>query len=141
MAGILKENPAAVTDTGTQIPSELGRVIHRCLAKNPAERFHSAPRSGNRTEGTAWRRCGRGGERPARGKGGDAACGPSRIPGDCRWTRDSARTLLRRSHTQRIGTLAVLPFANMSGNPDSDYLSDGITESVMDSLSELPNLR
>jgi TolB-like protein/Flp pilus assembly protein TadD len=29
----------------------------------------------------------------------------------------------------------------MSGNPDTDYLSDGITESLMDSLSELPNLK
>jgi TolB-like protein len=29
----------------------------------------------------------------------------------------------------------------MGGNPDTDYLSDGITESLMDSLSELPNLK
>jgi eukaryotic-like serine/threonine-protein kinase len=40
-----------------------------------------------------------------------------------------------------IDSIAVLPFANMSGNPDVDYLSDGITESLMDTLAELPNLK
>ena len=29
----------------------------------------------------------------------------------------------------------------MGGNPDSDYLSDGITDSLIDSLSQLPNLK
>src|ERR1700686_4894209 len=42
---------------------------------------------------------------------------------------------------ETINSLAVLPFVNASGNPDSEYLSDGITESLMDSLSELPNLK
>ena len=42
---------------------------------------------------------------------------------------------------QSIDTLAVLPFVNVGGSPDAEYLSDGITESLMDSLSELPNLK
>src|SRR5262249_10753972 len=42
---------------------------------------------------------------------------------------------------ETIDSIAVLPFANMSGSPDSDYLSDGITETLIDSLSELPNLK
>jgi TolB-like protein/Flp pilus assembly protein TadD len=42
---------------------------------------------------------------------------------------------------ETINSLAVLPFVNASGNPDSEYLSDGITESLMDSLSELSNLK
>jgi TolB-like protein len=37
--------------------------------------------------------------------------------------------------------VAVLPFVNEGHDPDSDYLSDGITESIIDSLSQLPNLR
>jgi eukaryotic-like serine/threonine-protein kinase len=42
MAAILKDDPPAITDTGVQVPTELGRVIERCLSKNPAQRFHSA---------------------------------------------------------------------------------------------------
>ncbi len=42
---------------------------------------------------------------------------------------------------QSIDSLAVLPFVNMGGNADADYLSDGITDSLIDSLSELPHLK
>jgi serine/threonine-protein kinase len=40
-----------------------------------------------------------------------------------------------------IQSIAVCPFANVSGDPDSDYLADGIAESIIGSLSRLPNLR
>ena len=40
----------------------------------------------------------------------------------------------------RIDTLAVLPFTNVTANPNTDYLSDGLTESLIGSLSRLPNL-
>ena len=39
-----------------------------------------------------------------------------------------------------IESLAVMPFANETGNPDSDYLSDGITESLIARLSQIPDL-
>jgi TolB-like protein/tetratricopeptide (TPR) repeat protein len=38
-------------------------------------------------------------------------------------------------------SIAVLPFDNQNRDPDTDYLSDGIPESIINSLSELPNLR
>jgi serine/threonine-protein kinase len=40
-----------------------------------------------------------------------------------------------------IGTVAVLPFVNASGDPSSEYLSDGIADSITDSLSQLPQLQ
>ena len=39
-----------------------------------------------------------------------------------------------------IDSLAVLPFANVTVDPNTEYLSDGLTESLISSLSQLPNL-
>ncbi|HXJ88746.1 MAG TPA: protein kinase [Candidatus Binatia bacterium] len=41
----------------------------------------------------------------------------------------------------RINSVAVLPFSNASADPSLDYLSDGITEGIIDRLSELPNIK
>jgi serine/threonine protein kinase/Flp pilus assembly protein TadD len=46
----------------------------------------------------------------------------------------------RASKPAQIESIAVLPFVNASGNADVEYLSDGITESLIDSLSQLPHL-
>jgi eukaryotic-like serine/threonine-protein kinase len=40
-----------------------------------------------------------------------------------------------------IDSLAVLPFQNRSGNADSEYLSDGLAETLIYRLSQLPNLK
>ena len=46
----------------------------------------------------------------------------------------------RSSGSEQIKSIAVLPFVNESGNSDVEYLSDGMTESLINSLSRLPRL-
>jgi serine/threonine protein kinase/Tfp pilus assembly protein PilF len=48
--------------------------------------------------------------------------------------------VLGRSDPNRIESIAVLPFANLSNDAKTEYLSDGITESLINNLSQLPNL-
>jgi len=45
-----------------------------------------------------------------------------------------------KSSTKLIESIAVMPFVNESGNVDVEYLSDGMTETLIKSLSQLPNL-
>ncbi|HEX9421835.1 MAG TPA: tetratricopeptide repeat protein [Pyrinomonadaceae bacterium] len=47
---------------------------------------------------------------------------------------------LSRSRTTAIQSIAVMPFVNESGDADVEYLSDGMTETLIGSLSQLPNL-
>ncbi|HKS26782.1 MAG TPA: protein kinase [Pyrinomonadaceae bacterium] len=39
-----------------------------------------------------------------------------------------------------IDSIAVMPFVNVGGDPNTEYLSDGLTESIINSLTQLPNL-
>jgi hypothetical protein len=48
--------------------------------------------------------------------------------------------LLSRKNHPAIQSIAVMPFVNESGNADVEYLSDGMTETLIGSLSQLPNL-
>lgn len=49
---------------------------------------------------------------------------------------------LRARNTEvAIESIAVLPFENQNHDPDSEYLADGLTESIINSLTQLPKLK
>ncbi|HXV59315.1 MAG TPA: AraC family transcriptional regulator, partial [Vicinamibacteria bacterium] len=45
----------------------------------------------------------------------------------------------RAAEAQR--SVAVLPFVNLSGDPDQEYFSDGMAEEVLNALAAVPGLR
>lgn len=47
----------------------------------------------------------------------------------------------RRARPTSVDSVAVLPFTNAGGDPNAEYLSDGITESIINSLSQLPSIK
>ena len=47
----------------------------------------------------------------------------------------------RDPEDKTIDSIAVLPFTDTANDPNLEYLSDGITESLIDNLSQLPTLR
>jgi len=44
------------------------------------------------------------------------------------------------THAKQINSIAVMPFVNESGNADNEYLTDGMTDTLISSLSQMPNL-
>ncbi len=136
MSAILKEDPPDLSATNRQIPPGLERIVRHCLEKNPEERFHSAHDLAFDLEALS-----------------DVSA-PALAPG----ARPSARglrigaalvaallvlaaaSILLWPRGKAIESLAVLPFSNASADPNAEYLSDGITDALINSLSQLPNL-
>ena len=138
ISSILNEVPPPPS-TLRRVSPGLENVILKCLDKEPARRYQSATELRvdlERLSGVS-----------------SAAAGTAvlRSAGSHRWrvVLPMAAAVLALVSTgvyfingrgAAIDSLAVLPFENPSGNPDSEYLSDGITESLINSLSQLPHL-
>ncbi len=56
-------------------------------------------------------------------------------------TQKGNRRAGRSEKRKVIDSIAILPFENASSDPNAEYLSDGITESIINNLSQLPKLR
>ena len=55
--------------------------------------------------------------------------------------RNNEVVVLPAGDVDKINSVVILPFTNASGNADMEYLSDGISESLINNLSQLPNLK
>ncbi len=129
MAAILEVQPAELVTSGKQVPAGLGQVIAHCLEKNPQERFHSAHDLALALRGTL------GGSQTRK-----------QLP--VRWIAAciavialAAAVYWFAARPKPIDSLAVMPFVNVGADPNTEYLSDGITENLINNLSQLPKLR
>jgi TolB-like protein len=50
-------------------------------------------------------------------------------------------TIATDSPTEHVASIAVLPFANMSGDKEQEYFSDGLAEEILNALAKIPGLK
>ena len=132
---ILNRAPARPTRLNPKLPRKLEEIIHKALYKDRNLRYHSA--ADMRTDLKRLKRefdSGTGAE-----SGSTSDTGASAMP----FGSSSATAHPANAPAQPWwrGRLAVLPFVNGSADPNAEYLSDGITESLINSLSQLPDLK
>jgi serine/threonine protein kinase len=127
IASILKFEPSPPSSFDKNIPTELDRIVGKALKKDRDERYHTAA-----DLVLDLRQC------------------KKRLQFDADVEREFGITpsSLKHEHLQvqsssssslatAIESLAVLPFANESGDPNIEYLSDGLTENILFGLSQL----
>src|SRR5262249_10801189 len=128
-------------ERASDVPHELERVVARCLQKQASERFQSA-----RELASALRLILQG---PTPAATRIAIRGPARLR-RALWMAAGALSsalaaFLLRQGGPHVGgfteSLAILPILNQSGDASLDYISDGITESLISNMSELPQVK
>jgi serine/threonine protein kinase/Tfp pilus assembly protein PilF len=141
---ILNRNPVAPMRVNPIVPLALQEVIIRALEKDSNLRYQNA--GDIRSELKRIKRDIGSGGRAAEEETEPAALSiTSRLSSSGKRmapTSASQRTTLRASRVSKnIDSLAVLPFENASGDPEREYLSDGITGSLINVLATIPKLR
>src|SRR5579864_3671796 len=118
---ILNRAPTAPVRLNPEVPLKLEEMIHKALEKDRDLRYQRAS---------------------------EVLIDLKRLKRDTDSGRTAASgsavaTTASRSQqpSKTIDSLAVLPFVNLSGDPEMEYLSDGITDTLINSLSQLRKLR
>jgi serine/threonine protein kinase/Tfp pilus assembly protein PilF len=113
---VLNRKPVSARGLNPNIPRRLEQIIFRLIDKNPTRRYPSAQALA--ADLMALRQ--------------ELDSGSS--------ARVRAEPPVKRE-PKIVSSIAVLPFENATRDPNNEYISDGITESIIDMLSRLPDLR
>jgi serine/threonine protein kinase/tetratricopeptide (TPR) repeat protein len=108
---ILNENPTSITALRTGIPLELERIVSKCMAKRPDERYQTAS---------------------------DLLADLSTLK---RILESGAERRSPSGITDTRPSIAVLPFENRGRGDEDEYFSDGISEDITSALVKLQRLR
>jgi serine/threonine protein kinase/tetratricopeptide (TPR) repeat protein len=124
------------------LPGELERIVNKCLEKDREVRYQSAAEL-------------RADLKRLKRDSESRSLATATAPGKLRWGSKAALSgavlviasalmwvgMTYFSQRIRIDSVAVLPFVNASNDPNAEYLSDGLTDGLIDRLSNIPNLR
>ena len=152
MNAILKEDPPDLSGMGRGISPGVARIVRRCLEKRAGDRFHSAhdlalalEAVSSGVSGPSLEADGGGGAAQAFGWAKRhktrllvALAAMVLVAGGLYWG------LVRPPAPPVVGvidSMAVLPFENVGGDPDREYLSDGVADALLNALSRLPDLK
>ena len=117
LAAQVSQEPDPVTQHRRTAPPALAELVMRCLEKHPADRWQSAEELLTQLDAMVT---------PS---GGTAPAQPvSRGP-------EAVRVVPRPK------SIAVLPFVNLSADPENEYFTDGITEDIINALTKVEELR
>jgi eukaryotic-like serine/threonine-protein kinase len=140
---ILHRDPVAPIRINPDIPVALQEVIHRALEKDRDLRYQHA--ADIRAELQRLKRdtdSGRRGAEEHTESGLMPSAGGLSLDGKQRAQASAAHNATRPQRVSKIiDSLAVLPFENAGAEPDHEYLSDGITASLINVLATIPKLR
>ncbi len=113
IAAILKDD-LPTNELEATAPLEFARIIEGCVEKTPSARFQSAR---------------------------DLALTLRAIGSSASMPKDNLLRSLTKRRSKSIDSIAVLPLANDTNDANTEYLSDGITEGIINQLSQLPKLK
>ncbi|HTO76032.1 MAG TPA: protein kinase [Thermoanaerobaculia bacterium] len=167
VSSILRDRPAAVTDLRRDLPQHLGRIVRRCLEKEPRDRYQTSRDVYNELKELR-------AETVSDSPASKAPSQPSDVAAIARpaprapsaWKRAGLAALaaillasavylatrFRPGHRaspapeggtgpHAIRSLAVLPLDNYSGDPGQDYFAEGMTDELTADLATISQLR
>jgi eukaryotic-like serine/threonine-protein kinase len=157
LGAVLAQDPAPLGARVTALPKGVESLVRRCLEKDRKDRFASARELASALAAATPIQSGEGrdrapsGDGPSRSlihrrralrNGGIAATLVAIGFGAFLFVRGRSRGLSAPGDGgASVKALAVLPLANLSGDPKQDYFADGMTEELTDRLAQLGGLR
>ncbi len=151
MYEIINVEPKSLAEVRSSIEAELSRIVMKCLEKNRDERYQSMREVAVDLKRFRRDSTGKLTERPsvvrertpaAEIKGRGSSPKPFMVAGAAllllaaaSWFFFSARG------TIKLDSLAVLPFTNVSPEADKEYLTEGITENIINKVSGFSHMR
>ncbi len=147
ISGILKSEPPPLREGAPHAPAELQRIVNKALRKDRDERYQSMKELSLDLKSQQQEL-----EFEAKIKQVGGAGSAARRPGGRRlgWVAAAVGAIALaiagvgvwfRGGSGPIESVAVLPLVNATNDPSMEYLSDGITESLINSLSRLPRVK